>query len=129
MTKRATASDSQASQRISAYIASYADWHGDMLTRIREIVLSADSGLREEWKWNTPVWSANGLVCAATAFQSHVKINFFKGAALEDPQGLFNAGLEAKTMRSIDLRQGDRIRVSALRRMVKAAVARNSADR
>lgn len=100
-----------------------------MLARIREVVLSADARLRQEWKRGTPVWSAFGLVCAASAFQNHVKINFFRGAALVGPQGVFNAGLEAKAMRSIDLRHGDRIRASALRRMIKAAVAMNATGR
>jgi hypothetical protein len=96
-----------------------------MLARIRKIVLEAVPGIAEEWKWGTPVWTHNGLVCAASAFKEHVKINFFKGASLKDPRRLFNAGLDAKTMRSIDFHQGERIDTAALAGLVKAAAAMN----
>jgi hypothetical protein len=96
-----------------------------MLARIRKIVLEAAPGIAEEWKWGTPVWTHNGLVCAASAFKAHVKINFFKGASLKDPKGVFNAGLDAKTMRSVDFHQGDKIDAAALASLVKAAVAVN----
>lgn len=114
-------------EQITAYIDSYPDWRGSMLGRIREIVLQAAPGITEEWKWGTPVWTKDGLVCAASGFKEHVKINFFKGASLEDPKGLFNAGLEGKTMRSIDFREGDKINAAGLKSLVKAAVALNAA--
>jgi hypothetical protein len=79
----------------------------------------------EEWKWGSPVWAHNGLVCAASAFKDHVKVNFFKGATLKDPKRTFNAGLDAKAMRSIDFHQGDKIDAAALKALVKAAVAQN----
>ena len=126
MKKASTRSSSEPSQLITAYIATHDDWRGAMLARIREIVLEAHPGMAEEWKWGTPVWTHNGLVCAASAFKEHVKINFFKGASLEDPKGLFNAGLDAKTMRSIDFHEGDKIDAAALQRLVGAAVALNA---
>jgi hypothetical protein len=126
MKKASTRPPSNSSQLISTYINTHDDWRGAMLARIREIVLEAHPGITEEWKWGTPVWAFNGLVCAASAFKQHVKINFFKGASLKDPKGLFNAGLDAKAMRSIDFHQGDKINASALKGLVKAAIALNT---
>ncbi len=89
------------------------------------MILDASPGLVEEWKWNTPVWSHNGNVVAAGAFQDHVKVNFFKGASLSDPKGMFNAGLEAKATRAIDIHEGDKLNEAALKELVRAAVALN----
>jgi len=126
MKKTSTPSKSDSSKRITAYITSHDDWRGPVLARIRNIVLKASPGIAEEWKWGTPVWAHDGLVCAASAFKGHVKVNFFKGASLKDPMGLFNAGLDAKAMRSIDFRQGDKIDAAGLAGLVKAAVAINA---
>ena len=124
--------DSKASmtpaQRITNYIAELADWRGKQLARLRKLILEADPDMVEEWKWETPVWSHNGNVVAAGAFQDHVKLNFFKGASLEDPHGLFNAGLEAKATRAIDIHQGDKLNASALKALVRAAVAQNTGN-
>jgi hypothetical protein len=113
------------SQLITTYIAELADWRGDMLARLRKLILEADPEIAEEWKWDTPVWSHKGNVVAVGAFKDHVKLNFFKGAALNDPHGLFNAGLEAKASRAIDFHEGDDINESALKDLVRAAVAHN----
>ncbi|MBI4788752.1 MAG: DUF1801 domain-containing protein [Chloroflexi bacterium] len=129
MKKIAQRSSSQASQVITRYIEELGDWRGAMLATLRQVVLQAAPEITEEWKWGTPVWASNGLVCAAGAFKTHVKMNFFKGASLKDPKRLFNAGLEAKTMRAIDLHEGDRVDKAALRALVKAAVAQNAAMR
>src|SRR4051812_12202597 len=88
-------------QRITNQIASLADWRGPLLARLRQLILEADPAIIEEWKWDTAVWSHKGNVVAIGAFKDHIKLNFFKGAALADPQGLFNAGLEAKASRAI----------------------------
>lgn len=117
---------SQASGQIDRHIAGLGDWRGEVMTRLRTIINSADSSLTEEWKWDTPVWTSNGNVCAIGAFKDGVKVNFFKGASLPDPRHVFNGGLDAKTSRSIDLKQGDRIDDAALKELVRAAVARNS---
>jgi hypothetical protein len=127
MKKAATRTGSKPSRLITDYIAELDDWRGAMLARLRKIILEASPELSEEWKWGTPVWSHDGLVCAATAFKNYVKVNFFKGASLTDPKGLFNAGLDAKVMRSIDFHQGDKIDAPALKALVKAAVAQNAA--
>jgi hypothetical protein len=114
-----------ASDRITTYIDELADWRGKALTQLRKVIRDAAPDVVEEWKWNTPVWSHGGNVLAAGAFRDHVKVNFFNGASLDDPQGLFNAGLEAKASRAIDIHEGDRINAVALRDLVRAAVALN----
>jgi len=113
------------SQHITNYITELPDWRGEMLARLRQLVLEAVPDIKENWKWDTPVWSQKGNVLAVAAFKDHVKINFFKGASLNDPQGLFNAGLEAKATRAIDLNQGDEIDEAALKELIRAAVAYN----
>ena len=124
--KKADSNDgSTPSQLITHYIAELADWRGKQLARLRHLILAADPKIVEEWKWGTPVWTHQGNVVAVGAFQDHVKINFFKGAELPDPHGLFNAGLEAKATRAIDLHEGDKIDESALKDLIRAAVARN----
>ncbi len=101
------------SQLITNQIAGLADWRGQLLARLRQLIHEATPDITEEWKWDTAVWSHKGNVIAAGAFMDHVKLNFFKGASLDDPQGLFNAGLEAKATRAIDFSEGDDIAESA----------------
>ena len=113
-------------QSITNLIAELADWRGAMIAQLRQLILDTDPAMVEEWKWGTPVWSHQGNVVAAGAFKDHVKLNFFKGAALEDPHGLFNAGLDAKATRAIDIRAGDTINEPALQELIRAAVALNS---
>ena len=115
-----------ASQNIDNYIKGLADWRGKMIARLRTLILEAAPELTEEWKWDTPVWSYKGNVVAAGVFKDHVKLNFFKGASLEDPNGLFNAGLDAKATRAIDIAEGDEIDESALKDLVRSAVAYNT---
>jgi hypothetical protein len=114
-----------ASARITNHINELADWRGKTLARLRGLILAAAPDLVEEWKWNTPVWSRKGNVLAIGAFQDHVKINVFKGASLADPHGLFNAGLDAKASRAVDIHDGDAINETALSDLVRAAVALN----
>ena len=94
------------SELIDKQIAELGDWRGEMLARLRELIHAAAPDITEEWKWGTAVYTQKGLVCAASAFKDHAKLNFFKGASLEDPKGFFNTGLEAKAMRSIDFQSG-----------------------
>jgi len=115
-----------ASQHIDNHIKELTDWRGTLLARLRKLVLNADPNLMEEWKWDTPVWSYKGNVVAGGVFKDHVKLNFFKGASLADPHGLFNAGLEAKATRGIDIHQGEDIDEAALTDLVRAAVAYNA---
>ncbi len=124
--KKANSKDSlTASQLIAKQIAELADWRGKMLARLRELILGAAPDITEEWKWDTAVWSQKGLVCSAGVFKDHVKLNFFKGASLKDPKGLFNAGLEAKATRAIDFGEGDDIDASALKDLIRSAIAHN----
>ena len=115
----------QPSALIDNHIAELADWRGELLARLRKVINQADPSLREDWKWSTPVWNSNGNVCAIAAFKEGAKLNFFKGASLPDPHGLFNGGLEAKASRSIDLVEGDPIDVPALTELIRSAVSAN----
>jgi hypothetical protein len=117
------------SELIDQQIAGLPDWRGQVFARLRRIIQEADPDLTEEWKWNTAAWSANGMACAVSAFKDHVKINFFKGASLPDPQRLFNSGLEAKASRSIDFFEGDVLNEPALKELIRAAVAYNQSGR
>ena len=112
-------------ERIDKQIAELTDWRGQMFAQLRKLINEADPDITEEWKWNTAVWSHQGLVCALGAFKKAVKMNFFQGASLEDPHTLFNAGLDAKTMRSIDFHEGDAVEESALKDLIRSAVAHN----
>jgi hypothetical protein len=115
------------SERIDQRIAEYDDWRGPMLAQVREIILGADPAIGEEWKWNVPVWFAHGIICTGEVYKSAVKLTFAKGAALADPVGLFTSSLEGKVRRAIDLREGEVVDGAALRALVRAAIAVNSA--
>ncbi len=105
------------------------DWRGKLLARMRKLILSASSDLSEDWKWGTAVFVSKGNVVAAGIFKDHVKLNFFKGASLKDPKKLFNAGLEAKGSRGIDLTENSKIDEAALKELIREAVAMNSAKK
>lgn len=113
-----------ASELIDKRIAELGDWRGNLIARVRQLVHEAAPDIVEEWKWDTPVWTHNGNVLAAGAFQDHIKLNFFYGALLEDHH-LFNAGLEAKTTRAIDLYENDRLDEAALKALIRSAVELN----
>jgi hypothetical protein len=114
------------SQHIDSHIKDLSDWRGKVIARLRRVILDAAPELTEEWKWDTPVWSHKGNVVAAGVFKDHVKLNFFKGASLADPNGLFNAGLDAKATRAIDIAEGGEIDEAALKELVRTAVAYNA---
>lgn len=126
MKKADSTDNANAAQLITNQIAELADWRGKLLARLRKLILATDPGITEEWKWGTPVWSHNGNVVAVGAFKDHLKVNFFKGASLPDPHGLFNAGLDAKATRAIDLHEGDKIDEAALKELIRTAVALNT---
>jgi hypothetical protein len=115
-----------ASAFIDAKINELGDWRGKMLAKVREIIHKADPEIVEEWKWmGTPVFSHGGIVCTGETYKSVVKMTFAKGAALEDPSGLFNSSLEGNVRRAIDIREGDRVDEAALKDLIRAAVALN----
>jgi hypothetical protein len=114
---------STAAENLDARITALADWRAAMLTELRDLIDSASPALTLEWKWDSPVWTHTGAVVSIGAFKDHVKVNFFKGALLEDPKCLFNAGLDAKNSRGIDIAEGGKIDKPALKALVKAAVA------
>jgi hypothetical protein len=116
------------SELIDARIRELGDWRGEMLARLRALVKQADPEVVEEWKWSTPVWSHDGIVCTGETYKNVVKMTFARGASLDDPAGLFNASLGGNTRRAIDFREGDEIDKKALRALVRSAVALNTAS-
>ena len=123
-----TANGPSASERIDAKIASLGDWRGERLAELRKLIREVDPDITEDWKWmGTPVWSNHGMLVLANAHKDKVKVTFFHGARLEDPQRLFNAGLDGGKWRAIDLFAGDRIDKRALKSLLHAAIAYNKA--
>jgi hypothetical protein len=121
---------SSPSQLIDARINELDDWRGAMLARIRSLVKQADPEVVEEWKWRgVPVWYHDGMICTGETHKKVVKMTFAKGASLADPSGLFNSSLEGNTRRAIDFHEGDKIDEKALKALIRAAVALNTARR
>lgn len=125
MNKTDSKVDLTPSQHIDKQIKELTDWRGKLLARLRKLILETAPEITEDWKWDTAVWVCKGNVVAGGVFKDHVKLNFFKGASLPDPKGLFNAGLEAKATRGIDFSEGTDINEAALKELVLAAVAFN----
>jgi hypothetical protein len=114
------------SQRIDQLIAGITDWRGKTFAGIRKCILQADPEIIEEWKWmGSPVWSRDGIVALANAHKDKVKLTFAYGAKLDDPDKLFNAGLEGNARRAIDFLEGDKINARALKTLVRAAIDYN----
>src|ERR1700730_19268440 len=118
------------SQLIDARIKALSDWRGETLSRVRNLIKQADLEVVEEWKWRGfPVWSHAGIICTGETYKNVVKLTFAKGAALQDPTGLFNSSLEGNTRRAIDFHQGDKIDETALKSLIRGAVALNTSVR
>ena len=116
------------SQLIDARIKELGDWRGEMLAKVRALIKDADPKIVEEWKWRgVPTWYHDGIICTGESYKSAVKMTFARGAALEDPSGLFNSSLEGNVRRAIDFHQGDKINEKALKTLIRAAVALNVA--
>ena len=134
--KEAKAGDSP-SRLIDARIEKLGDWRGETLARVRAVIKQADPDVIEEVKWRkpsnamlgVPVWEHDGIICTGETYKNAVKLTFAKGAALEDPSGLFNSSLEGNVRRAIDIHQGDKINEKALKALIRAAVALNMATR
>jgi hypothetical protein len=126
MTKSATQTGKSPSRLIDARIAELNDWRGKMLARVRSLIKEADSEVVEEWKWRgVPVWYHDGMICTGETYKGVVKLTFANGAALQDPEGLFNASLDGNTRRAIDLHEGEDINPDAFKTLFLAAVALN----
>ena len=127
---KAAKGKSSPSQLIDERINELSDWRGETLARVRTLIKQADPEVVEEWKWRgVPVWSHAGIICTGETYKNVVKMTFAKGAALEDPSGLFNSSLEGNTRRAIDLHEGDRIDEKALKALIRAAVTFNTSAR
>jgi len=135
-TKQGQAGDSP-SRLIDARIAALGDWRGATLARARKLIKEADPGVVETVKWRkpsngmlgVPVWEHDGIICTGETYKTYVKLTFARGAALKDPAGLFNSSLEGNVRRAIDIREGDKIDEKALKALIRAAVALNTAKR
>src|SRR5688572_3404773 len=126
-TSRASAAAEPASRLIDERIRDLGGWRGETLARMRKLILEADPGMTEEWKWNNPVWSHHGIVCTGEAYKKAVKLTFARGADVPDPKGLFNSSLEGNTRRAIDIQEGETVDGRAFKALIKAAVAHNAA--
>ena len=121
-----------ASAKITKRIEELGDWRGATLARLRQLIHDADPEIEEEWKWEKPkspgipVWYHDGGICTGESYKQVVKLTFFRGASIKDPQKLFNSSLEGKTRRAIDFREGEKINEAAFKQLIRAAVAANS---
>jgi hypothetical protein len=117
-----------ASANITKRIRELADWRGETLAHVRELIHDADPDIQEEWKWmGTPIWSHDGIVCTGESYKQVVKLTFARGASIKDPKKLFNSSLEGNMRRAIDLREGEKINEPAFKQLIRAAVAANTA--
>lgn len=127
MEESETSKGESPSRLIDARIEELDDWRGEMLSQIRALIKQADPEVVEEWKWRgVPVWYHDGMICTGEAYKSAVKVTFAKGAALDDPSGLFNSSLEGNTRRAIDVHEGDQIDEDAFKNLIRAAAALNA---
>ena len=118
-----------AAELIDKRIAELGGWRGETLSRMRKLIREADPGVVEEWKWDVPVWSHDGILCTGESYKSVVKLTFAKGASLKDPARIFNSSLEGNTRRAIDIREGEKVDEAAFKALVRAAAALNSSGK
>jgi hypothetical protein len=130
-TSSATKTDGASPSRmIDGRIKELGDWRGEMLGRIRGLIKEADPDVVEEWKWRgVPVWEHDGIICTGETYKAVVKLTFAKGAALDDPAGLFNSSLDGNVRRAIDIREGEKINEKALKALIRAAVELNGSKK
>ena len=115
-----------ASALISKKIAELGDWRGETLSRMRSLIRQAAPDVVETWKWmGTPVWEHDGIICTGETYKDKVKLTFAKGASLKDPAGLFNSSLDGKVRRAIDIHEGEEVKASAFKTLIREAVALN----
>jgi hypothetical protein len=123
--KAAAQPAASASKLIDARIRELGGWRGEALSKVRALIQQADPKMTEEWKWEVPVWSHDGIICTGEAYKAAVKLTFARGAALKDPKGLFNSSLTGNTRRAIDIKEGDALNAAAFKALIKDAVALN----
>jgi hypothetical protein len=129
MKKTGTKQDAPAAELITRRIAELGDWRGEALGRVRALIREADPDVVEEWKWENPVWSHDGIICTGESYKKAVKLTFLKGASLKDPKKLFNSSLEGNARRAIDLKEGEELDASAFKALIREAAALNGAAR
>jgi hypothetical protein len=135
MTAKSAPSSAAAAKNITKRIQDLGDWRGETLAGVRRLIHDADPEIQEEWKWEkasspgTPVWSHDGDVCTGESYKQVVKLTFFRGASLPDPQKLFNSSLDGNTRRAIDIREGEKLNEAAFKELIRSAVAANAAAR
>lgn len=135
MTTKRAPNSAAASKKITKRIQELEDWRGETLAGVRQLIHDADPEIEEEWKWEkpsspgTPVWSHEGIVCTGETYKQVVKLTFARGASLPDPKKLFNSSLEGNTRRAIDIREGEKLNEAAFKKLIRSAVAANSAVR
>ena len=129
MKKSATQKPADASKLIDGRIKELNGWRGEMLGRLRALIHQADPKVVEEWKWEVPVWSHDGIICTGESYKKAVKLTFAKGASVADPSGLFNSSLEGGTRRAIDFREGDKIDEKPFKALIREAVKVNAASK
>ena len=135
MTAKPVPNSAAASKNITKRIQELGDWRGETLAWVRQLIHDADLEIEEEWKWEkpsspgTPVWSHDGGVCTGESYKQVVKLTFARGASLQDPLKLFNSSLEGNTRRAIDIREGEKVNETAFKKLIRSAVAANSAVR
>ena len=135
MTAKRAPNSAAASKNITKRIQELGDWRGETLAWVRQLIHDADPEIQEDWKWakpsspGTPVWSHDGGVCTGESYKQVVKLTFFRGASLQDPQKLFNSSLDGNTRRAIDIREGEKLNEAAFKELIRSAVAANSAAR
>ena len=126
MKKSASTESRSPSELIDEKIAGLGDWRGQTLSAMRNLIKAAEPAVVEEWKWGTPVWSHDGILCTGETYKAKVKLTFAKGASLEDPARLFNSSLDGNVRRAIDIHEGDAVDAQAFKALIRAAVALNA---
>jgi hypothetical protein len=126
MQKSGSAEGLPASDLIDRKIAELGDWRGETLARLRKLIKEATPGVVEEWKWGTPVWSHEGIICTGETYKGKVKLTFLKGASVPDPAQLFNSSLDGNARRAIDIAEGEKLDATAFKALIRAAAALNA---
>jgi hypothetical protein len=129
MKQSGASQDQPASELISKAIAGLGGWRGTTLGKMRKLIKQADPDAVEEWKWGSPVWAHDGIICTGETYKSAVKLTFAKGASLKDPARLFNSSLEGNVRRAIDIHEGEKVDEAAFKTLIRQAVALNSAGK